>query len=143
MNCYGVRGTANNWFSSYFENRTQFVSVNGYFPDLHLLWCTAGFYFVTFFICYLIVVKGGHIPPYLGQPPFSKIPPFLDIQDVPTFYRAIRKTKVLNESLNWFVYKFYWQRIFTKNVKCKVDNTFRCFLVNLWKIGISLRKEYN
>ena len=36
LNYYGVRGTANNWFSSYFENRTQFVSINGYSSDLFL-----------------------------------------------------------------------------------------------------------
>ena len=28
--------------------------------------------------------------------PFSKIPSFLELQDVPTIYRPIRKTKVLN-----------------------------------------------
>ena len=49
--------------------------------------------------------KGGHTP----SP--SKIPPFLEIQDVPTFYRPIRKTKVLNDSFNRFVYKFYPQSI--------------------------------
>ena len=41
----------------------------------------------------IIVGKRVHTPP-----PFSKIPPFLEIQDVPTFYRPIRKTKVLNDS---------------------------------------------
>ena len=51
--------------------------------------------------------KGGHTP----SP--SKIPPFLEIQDVPTFYRPIRKTKVLNDSFNRFVYKFYPQSILT------------------------------
>ena len=40
-----------------------------------------------------IVGKGAHAPP-----PFSKIPPFLEIQDVPTSHRSIRKTKVLNNS---------------------------------------------
>ena len=44
-------------------------------------------------------------------PPFSKIPSFLEIQDVPTFYRPIRKTKVLNDSFNWFLYVFYPQSI--------------------------------
>ena len=27
---YGIRGTANSWFSSYLKNRTQFVSIFGY-----------------------------------------------------------------------------------------------------------------
>ena len=43
--------------------------------------------------------------------PFSKIPPFLGIQDVPTFHRSIGKTKVLNNSCNQFVYTFYPQSI--------------------------------
>ena len=40
-----------------------------------------------------IVGKGAHTPP---PPPFSKIPSFLQIQDVPSFYRSIKK-KVLND----------------------------------------------
>ena len=60
-----------------------------------------------------IVGKGGHTPSFLGQRPlpFSKIPPFLEIQDVPTFYRPIRKTEVLNESSNRLLYNFYPQSI--------------------------------
>ena len=54
-----------------------------------------------------IVVECGHTP----SPLFSKIPPFLEIQDVPTFYRPIGKTKVLNESSNRLLYKFYPQSI--------------------------------
>ena len=50
--------------------------------------------------------KGGHTPP-----PFSKISPFLEIQDDPTFYRPIGKTKVLNDSFNRVLYKFYSQSI--------------------------------
>ena len=56
-------------------------------------------------------LEKGVIPPFLGTPPFSKIPLFLEIQDVPTFYRPIRKTKVLNESFNQLLYKFYPQSI--------------------------------
>ena len=44
-------------------------------------------------------------PLFLGQPPF------LEIQDVATFYRPNRKTKVLNESSNRLLYKFYPQSI--------------------------------
>ena len=39
LNYFGVRGTATNWFSSYLENRTQFVSINGYSSDLHFVRC--------------------------------------------------------------------------------------------------------
>ena len=44
-------------------------------------------------------------------PPLSKIPPFLEIQDVPNFYRPIGKTKVLNDPFNQLVYKFYPQSV--------------------------------
>ena len=50
-------------------------------------------------------------PPFLDQATHFKDSPFLEIQDVPTFYGPIRKTKVLNESFNLFVYKFYLQSI--------------------------------
>ena len=55
-----------------------------------------------------MVGKGGSYPPFLEQPPpFSKILPFLEIQDVPTFHRSIGKTKVLNKSCKQFVYNLY------------------------------------
>ena len=62
----------------------------------------------------MVVGKGGlPTPSFLDQhpPPFSKIPPFLEIQDVPTFHRSIGKTKVLNNSCNPFVYSFFPQSI--------------------------------
>ena len=43
--------------------------------------------------------------------PPSKIPPFLEIQDVPTFFRLIGKTKVLKDSFNQFADNFYPQSI--------------------------------
>ena len=39
LNCYDVRGRANSWFSSYLENRTQFVSNNGYLSDFQFILC--------------------------------------------------------------------------------------------------------
>ena len=53
----------------------------------------------------IIVGKGGHTSP------FSKIPFFLEIQDVPTFDRSIEETKVLNNSYNQLGYNFYPQSI--------------------------------
>ena len=34
LDYYGIRGTSNNWFKSYFSNRKQFVSINGYDSEL-------------------------------------------------------------------------------------------------------------
>ena len=47
----------------------------------------------------------------ISLPSFSKIPPFQEIQDVPIFYRPIRKTKVVNNYFNLFVYNFCPQSI--------------------------------
>ena len=62
-----------------------------------------------------IVGKGDHTtaPPFSRStpPPFSKIPRFLEIQDVPNFHRSLRKTKVLKNSCNQFLYHIYPQSI--------------------------------
>ena len=39
LNYHCVRGTNENWFSSFLENRIQFVSINGYSSDLHFIRC--------------------------------------------------------------------------------------------------------
>ena len=39
LNYYGVRGKANNWFSSYLKNRTQFVTFNGFNSELKEINC--------------------------------------------------------------------------------------------------------
>ena len=66
------------------------------------------YYLLTF-----TVGKGVHTPPFLDQPPlpFSKIPSFLEIQDIPTFFRLVGKTKVLKDSFNRVVDDFYPQSI--------------------------------
>ena len=59
-----------------------------------------------------IVGEGGHTPPLSrSTPPFLRFPPFLTIQDVPTFHRSLRKSKALNNSCNQFVYHFYRRSI--------------------------------
>ena len=39
LNYYDIRGIVNNWFSSYLQNRTQFVSINGFDPDVNTICC--------------------------------------------------------------------------------------------------------
>ena len=58
---------------------------------------------------------GSYVTPFSRLPPtpspFSKIPPFLEIQDVPTSHRSLGKAKVLNNSCYQIVYHFYPQSI--------------------------------
>ena len=39
LNHYGIRGVANNWFSSYLQNRSQYVSINGFNSKLEHIQC--------------------------------------------------------------------------------------------------------
>ena len=65
-------------------------------------------YILTILNFMTIVGKVGRTPFSRSNPPsFSKIPCFLDIQDVTTFHRFIGEEKVLNNSCNQFVYNFY------------------------------------
>ena len=60
-----------------------------------------------------IVGKGVHTPLFLDQlppPPFLRLPLSRNPR-CPTFYMPIRKTNVLKDSFNRFVYNFYPQSI--------------------------------
>ena len=39
LNHYGIRKVANNWFSSYLQNRLQYVSINGFNSKLEHIYC--------------------------------------------------------------------------------------------------------
>ena len=39
LNYYGIRGITNNWFSSYLQNRIQFVNINGFDPESNAICC--------------------------------------------------------------------------------------------------------
>ena len=84
----------------------------------------------------IIVGNGDHNPLFFCRstplqrspsPSFCKIPLFLEIQDVPTLHRSIRKTKVLNNFCNQFVYNFLpskylnFGKMFVKVARCKPD----------------------
>ena len=64
-------------------------------------------YLPTFLLTYLLT----YFTLFLDHHPFSKIPPFLEIEDIPIFHRFIRKTKVLDNPCNHFVYNSYPQSI--------------------------------
>ena len=71
------------------------------------------FYYLLLLLAFQIysIFGKGVIPHPLSRSTPPKILPFPEIQDVPIFHRPIRKTKVLNESFNQFLHKFYPQSI--------------------------------
>ena len=61
--------------------------------------------------------------------------PFLEIQDVPTFYRFIGIAEVLKDSFKQFFYNF--GKIFIKMAKCKPNIIpLNVFLSILRKVGV-------
>ena len=97
MNYYVVKGTANNWFSSYLENKTQFVSINGYSSDLLFIRCG--------------VPQGSILGPllflvYINATKHCKIHHFPDDTNLLNFSHSIKKMKkqvyyVLKNLNNW------------------------------------------
>lgn len=41
LNCYSIRGVADNWFPSYLQNESQYVSINGVSCSLEHIHCGA------------------------------------------------------------------------------------------------------
>ena len=55
-----------------------------------------------------MVGKGGHTPPFPGQPPLPKITPFLEIQDVLPLTDLSGKQKYwINLLTNLYIYSTY------------------------------------
>ena len=67
--------------------------------------------------------------------------PFLEIHDFPTFYRPIEKTKVLNDSFNRFVYKFYPQSILTLEKYSLKWGEMQMFSGQFYKKWMSVRER--
>ena len=57
---YGICGMGTDWFKSYLSDRNQFVSINGYNPDLMPLNCSVPQGFVLGSLLFLVYIKDLH-----------------------------------------------------------------------------------
>ena len=61
LNYYVVRrGTAYNWVPSYLENRTQFVSINGYSSHFHFTRCNVPQDSILGFLLFFVYINDLH-----------------------------------------------------------------------------------
>ena len=92
LNYYGVRGKANNWFSSYLKNRTQFVTFNGFNSELKEINCGVPQGSILGPLLFLIYINDLHY-----SIKFCKVHHFADDTNLINFNSSI---KVINKQVN-------------------------------------------
>ena len=92
LNYYGVRGKANNWFSSYLKNRTQFVTINGFNSELKEINCGVPQGSILGPLLFLIYINDLHY-----SIKFCKVHHFADDTNLINFNSSI---KVINKQVN-------------------------------------------
>ena len=83
---YGIRGIANNWFSSYLQNRTQFVSINGFDSNVNAICCGGPQGSVLGPLLFLIYINDLHF-----AIKYSKVHHFADDTNLLNFNNSIKK----------------------------------------------------
>ena len=92
LNYYGVRGKANNWFSSYLKNRTQFATINGFNSELKEINCGIRHGSILGPLLFLIYINDLHY-----SIKFCKVHHFADDRNLINFNSSV---KVINEQVN-------------------------------------------
>ena len=92
LNYYGVRGKANNWFSSYLKNRTQFVTINGFNSELKEINCGVPQRSILGPLLFFIYINDLHY-----SIKFCKVHHFADDTNLINFNSSI---KVINKQVN-------------------------------------------
>ena len=92
LNYYGVRGKVNNWFSFYFKNRTQFVTINGFNSNLKEINCGVPQGSILGPLLFVIYINDLHY-----SIKFCKVYHFADDTNLIYFNSSI---KVINKQVN-------------------------------------------
>ena len=101
FNYYGIRGIANNWFSSYLQNRTQFVSINGFDSNVNAVCCGIAQGSILGSLLFLIYIN------YLYFAiKYCKVHHFANNTDLLNFNNSIKK--INNQVGHDLKYLSYW-----------------------------------
>ena len=83
---YSIRGIANNWFSSYLQNRTQFVSINGFHSNVNAICCGVPQDSILGPLLFLIYINDLHF-----ATKYCKVHHFADDTNLLNFNNSIKK----------------------------------------------------
>ena len=86
MNYDGIRGITNTWFSSYLQNRTQFVSINGFDSNVNAICCGVPQGSILGPLLFLIYINDLHF-----SIKYCKIHHFADDTNLLSFNNSIKK----------------------------------------------------
>ena len=88
LNYYGIRGIANNLFSSYLQNRTQFVSINGFDSNVNAICCDVPQGSILGPLLFVIYINDLHF-----AIKYCKVHHFADDTNLLNFNNSIKKIK--------------------------------------------------
>ena len=99
LNHYGIRGVSNDWFKSCLSNRNQYVSIDGFDPDLATVICDVPQGSLLGSLLFLLYING------LNQAmKFSKVHHFADDTNLLCISNSIKKlNKPVNAELKYLV----------------------------------------
>ena len=101
LNYYGIRGIANNWFCSYLQNRTQFVSINDFGSNVNAICCGVPQGSIPGRLLFLIYINGLQF-----AIKYCKVHHFADDTNLLNFNNFIRK--INKQVVHDLKYISYW-----------------------------------
>ena len=100
LNYYGIRGIANNWFCSYLQNRTQFVSINGFDSNVNAICCGVPQGSILEPLLFLFYINDLHF-----AIKYCKVHHFADYTNLLNFNNSIKKiNKQVGHDLKYLSY---------------------------------------
>ena len=116
-NCCGTRGIARNWFSSYLQNRTEFVSINGFDSNVNATCCGVPQGFILGPLLFPICINDLHF-----AMKYCKVHHYADGTNLLNFNYSIKKiNKQVVRDLKYLSYWLNDKKICLNVSKTEVD----------------------